>query len=110
MGADAYSDSIELFKSLLALDVEFVGLDAALDGRPDSDAGEPPKMSIPNKESVGREGFTAGAVAGAAVLVLIMSAVLGLTGGVGSSSKRSTAGAACRGLAIVESGGFGALR
>lgn len=79
MGALAYKDRIELFKSPRAF-VAPRGFDAALDGLAGPD-GALPKKSSPSRESCGR---AAGFGAGGAVWdgrVLGMSAVFGRTGG-----------------------------
>lgn len=94
LGALAYNDKMELFKSPLVL-VDCVGLDAALVGRPIPADGVFPKKSKLSSESCGLPaGFEAGAGAGGAVrvgLASTKSAVLGLTGGSGvKSSNRLT--------------------
>jgi hypothetical protein len=93
-GAEAYSESIDCFRSGLELVVEFKGLEAPLDGL--SFDCELPKKSRPSNESPGLVDLVA-----AGVLVtdfeLGISAVLGLMGGVGvSSPNRSTLGAGRR--------------
>ena len=96
-GAEAYSESIDCFRSGLELVVEPNGLDAPLDGL--SFDCELPKKSRPSNESPGLVGLVAAGAAGVLVIdfELGISAVLGLMGGVGTSSpNRSMLGAGCR--------------
>ena len=96
-GAEAYSESIDCFRSGLEVLLEPSGLEPALDGL-SVDCGLP-KKSKPSNESPGRVGL---ATAGAAVVLftgfdLETSVVLGLAGTTGvSSPNRSMLGAACR--------------
>jgi hypothetical protein len=95
-GAEAYSESIDCFRSGLELVVEFKGLDAPLDGL--SFDCELPKKSRPSNESPGLVDLVAAGAAGVLVtdFELGISAVLGLMGGVGvSSPNRSRLGAGC---------------
>ena len=83
---------MEFLRSPLALD-GWVGLEAALEGLPIPAEGGPPKKSNPSSESCClAAGFGAGAGGPVFVgLVSGISAVLGLTGGLGAkSSKRFT--------------------
>jgi hypothetical protein len=96
-GAEAYSERIDCFRSGLDWVVELNGLDGPLDDL--SFDCELPKKSRPSNESPGLVGLVAAGAAGVLVtgFELGISAVLGLTGGVGvSSPNRSTLGAGCR--------------
>jgi hypothetical protein len=96
-GDEAYSESIDCFRSGLELVVKLNGLDAPLDGL--SFDCELPKKSRPSNESPGLVGLVTTGAAGVLVtdFELGISAVLGLMGGVGvSSPNRSMLGAGCR--------------
>lgn len=73
-----------------------MGLEAALDGRPGFADCDPPKKSIPNRDSPGLVALGAEIEAAGDGFVLGRSAVFGRTGGVKSSPKRSTLAAAGR--------------
>ncbi len=93
MGAEAYNERIDCLRSGLDGTAEPDGVEAELDGLADVADGGPPKKSRPSNESAALACFRGAEACGGAVR-LGMSVVLGLTGGSGTSPKRSTGGAA----------------
>lgn len=87
-----YKDRIELLRSFLDGTAEPEGVDAMLDGLADVAGGGPPKKSRPSKESTAFVSFGVGFDLGGWTLEPGMSVVFGLTGGAGTSSKRSMGG------------------
>jgi len=94
LGAEAYRERMDCFRSGLDCAVDPVGVDAELDGLPIEEDGGPPKKSRPNNESAALVCLGGPEDIGGGSRLPGVSVVLGLTGGSGTSPKRSTGGAA----------------
>lgn len=99
-GAEAYNERIDCLRSGLDGAVDPEGVDAELDGLPDAEAGGPPKKSRPSRESAALVCFGGGLLLGGGGRAPVVSVVLGLAGGAGTSPNRSIGGAAFGGGAI----------
>lgn len=94
MGAVAYNERMDCFRSGLDGTVEPEGVEAELEGLPLVADGGPPKKSRPSNESAAFVCFGGAEALGGGGRVPGVSVVLGLAGGAGTSANKSRGGAA----------------
>ncbi len=94
LGAEAYSERMDCFRSGREGVVEPAGVDAELEDLPIEEDGGPPKKSRPSSESAALVCLGGPEDLGGGSRLPRLSVVLGLAGGSGTSPKRSTGGAA----------------
>ncbi len=93
-GAEAYNERMDCFKSGLEGTAGLAGLEDELEGLADEPDGGPPKKSRPSNESDALVGLGGAEALRGGGLAPVVSVVFGLTGGSGTSPKRSTWGVA----------------